>query len=148
MRGIRRYDPFENINQEFNRMIERYFGMPQAGEEASSALAMWNPRMDVFEKEDAVTVKFDLPGMEGKDIQVTVDNNVLTVSGERRYEKETEAENCHRMECAYGTFSRSFTLPRSVDPTNIKANYKNGVLRLTMPKKEESKPRKIDIKLT
>jgi HSP20 family protein len=143
----RRTSPFDEITREFDRMMRRNFGFGDYYNEEERGLAMWSPRADVTESKEQIMVKLDLPGIEEKDIQVTLENNVLTISGERKYESDEKEENYQRMECFYGTFTRSFTLPRTVDAEKIKANYKNGVLSLNMPKREESKPKKIDIKL-
>jgi HSP20 family protein len=92
-------------------------------------------------------LKAELPGIDPKDVDVRVENNVLTLRGERRFDQEVKRENCHRVERAYGTFSRSFTLPNVVDTQNIKAEFHDGVLRVTMPKREEAKPKQIQIQI-
>ena len=99
----------------------------------------WAPVVDIIENDNALTVKAELPGIEAKDVAVTIDNNVLTLRGERRIKKEVEKENYHRMERAYGTFARSFVLPAFVDAENVKAEFKNGLLMVTVPKKANAR---------
>jgi len=148
MISLKRFDPFENLDRDFRNMLERHFGGWKAADESTAALSTWSPRMDVYENVEAITVKMDLPGIDQKDLQINLENNVMTVSGERKFEHEDKHGNCQRAECFYGTFSRSFTIPNTVAADQIKANYKDGVLSLTLPKKEESKPKRIDIKLS
>jgi HSP20 family protein len=105
----------------------------------------WNPAVDIFENENEIVIKADLPGMEVKDIELGLENNVLTVKGERRFEKETNEENYHRVEREYGRFSRSFSLATAVKEDKITAEFKNGLLRIVLPKKEEGKSRLIKI---
>ena len=105
----------------------------------------WAPVVDIIENDKALTVKAELPGIEAKDVAVTIDNNVLTLRGERHIKKEVEKENYHRMERAYGTFARSFVLPAFVDAENIKAEFKNGLLMVTVPKKANAKTRAVEV---
>jgi HSP20 family protein len=107
----------------------------------------WAPVVDIIENDNALTFKAELPGIEPKDVAVTVDNNVLTLKGERRIEKEVRKENYHRMERAYGTFARSFALPAFVDAENVKAEFKNGLLMVTVPKKANAKTRAVEVKV-
>jgi HSP20 family protein len=105
----------------------------------------WSPAVDIFETEGDIVVKAELPGMERKDISLHLENNVLTLRGERRFEKETKEENYHRIERSYGGFSRSFSIPSMVDEEKIRADYKDGVLKIVLPKKEQAKPKQIRI---
>jgi HSP20 family protein len=105
----------------------------------------WNPSVDIFENENEVVFKAELPGMNAKDIEVKLENNVVTIKGERQFEKETKEENYHRVEREYGTFSRSFALPTAVNGDKVTAEYKDGILRIILPKKEEIKPKPIRI---
>jgi HSP20 family protein len=105
----------------------------------------WNPSVDIFENENEVVFKAELPGMNAKDIEVKLENNVLTLKGERQFEKETKEENYHRVEREYGTFSRSFALPTAVNGDKVIAEYKDGILKIVLPKKEEIKPKPIRI---
>lgn len=137
-------DPF------FGPFFERFFGTDPLRMELTPwtedlSNRAWMPAVDIRETEEAYEVAAELPGMSKKDINITLEDNVLTLSGERRFEKEAEKENYHRIERAYGTFSRSFTLGSGVDSENVKAAFKDGVLTITVPKREESKPRKIAI---
>ena len=105
----------------------------------------WAPVVDIIENDKALTVKAELPGIEAKDVAVTIDNNVLTLRGERHIKKDVEKENYHRMERAYGTFARSFVLPAFVDAENIKAEFKNGLLMVTVPKKANARTRAVEV---
>jgi HSP20 family protein len=105
----------------------------------------WTPAVDVIENEHALTIKAELPGIDAKDVAVTVDNNILTLKGERHAEKEVKKENYHRVERAYGRFARSFALPAFADAEKVKADFKNGLLTVTIPKKENAKTRAIEV---
>jgi HSP20 family protein len=108
-------------------------------------MTSWNPSVDIFETDNDVVVKAELPGMDPKSIEVRLENNVLTLKGERHFDKETKEENYHRVEREYGTFSRSFSLPMTVKEDKITAEYKDGLLKIVLPKKEELKPKTIKI---
>jgi HSP20 family protein len=101
--------------------------------------------VDIYEQDGNIVMKAELPGVDPKAVDIRLENNTLTLRGERKLDKEVKEDNYHRVERAYGTFSRSFTLPTVVDQGNIKAEYKDGVLKLTLPKREEAKPRQIQI---
>lgn len=105
----------------------------------------WMPLIDIDETQDAFAVKAELPGVDKEDVSVDIDNGVLTIRGEKKV--ETEDKKRHRVECAYGSFVRSFTLPQSVDTERVEAEYKNGVLNLTIPKSEAAKPKQIEVKI-
>ena len=105
----------------------------------------WTPSVDIFENEHTITIKAELPGVEAKDVAVSVDNNILTLKGQRQAEKEVKKDSYHRMERSYGTFSRSFALPASVDNENVKAEFKNGLLTVSLPKRESAKARTINV---
>ena len=111
-------------------------------------LASWAPAVDIYETENELVVKADLPDLQDKDIDVRVVNNTLTIRGERKFEKDVEEDNYLRIERAYGSFMRSFTLPNTVSSENIRADYRNGVLTLHMVKREESKPKQIKISVS
>jgi HSP20 family protein len=108
---------------------------------------VWRPAVDVVEKEGNLLLRAEVPGMEQSDIDIRLDGNVLTIRGERKPEPESEGYNYHQVESYYGTFSRSFTLPDTVDPEKISAGYKNGVLTITISQKPEVKPRSIKINI-
>ena len=111
-------------------------------------LATWAPAVDIYETENELVVKADLPDLQDKDIDVRVENNTLTIRGERKFEKDVKEDNYLRIERAYGSFTRSFSLPNTVNSENIRADYRNGVLTLHMVKREESKPKQIKISVS
>jgi HSP20 family protein len=110
-----------------------------------SAAASWVPAVDVFEEADSIRINAELPGVKPEDIDISVEGNLLTIRGTKQQETEEKTERVHRYERMYGAFERSFTLPASVDPQNIKASYDNGVLTVTLPKSEKAKPRRIEV---
>lgn len=129
----------DQINRLFNEAFER------GGEESN--LTTWAPAVDINETEQELVVKADLPGIDTKDLDIRVENNVLTIRGERKFEKKVNEENYLRVERAYGSFSRSFSLANTVNPEGIKADYQNGVLTLNIPKREEAKPKQIKVSI-
>jgi HSP20 family protein len=110
--------------------------------------AIWSPAVDIYETDDEVVVKAELPEVDQKDIDIQIENNTITLRGERKFNKETKKENFHRIERAYGAFSRSFTLPGTIDQERIRADYKDGILKISMPKREETKPKQIKVAIT
>ena len=143
---IVRYDPFrdlrtlqEEVNRLFSTNMTRAFGDEGIGRGA------WNPSVDIYENKDQIVLEAELPGMKQEDFELTVENNVITLRGERRFEKLDDADNYHRVERSYGAFTRSFTLPQTVSAEGATAEYQNGVLRVTLPKREETKSRRIEI---
>jgi HSP20 family protein len=149
--AIVRWEPFRDlvtIQDRMNRIFEDAFrGQGRSGEEDWLG-GNWAPPVDIYEHDGNLVLKAELPGIDPKDVDVRVENNVLTLRGERKFDSEVKRENCHRVERAYGTFSRSFTLPNVVDTQSIKAEFKDGVLRVTMPKREEAKPKQIQVQIT
>src|SRR3954465_8625303 len=141
-----RWDPFRDLSMLQDRM-NRLFNDAGRGwrSEEPSATTTWRPAVDIFETETEIVVKAELPGVDRKDIYLQLENNVLTVKGERRFEKETKEENYHRIERAYGGFSRAFSIPATVDEEKIRAEYKDGILKIALPKKEQVKPKQIQI---
>jgi HSP20 family protein len=113
--------------------------------EEPSATTTWSPAVDIFETENEIMVQAELPGVDRKDITLNLENNVLTLKGERRFEKETKQENYHRIERSYGAFSRSFSIPAIVNEEKIRADYKDGILKIALPKKDQVKPKQIKI---
>jgi HSP20 family protein len=111
-------------------------------------LATWAPPVDIYETENELVIKADLPDLEDKDIDVRVENNLMTIRGERKFEKDINEDNYLRVERAYGPFTRSFSLPNTVSPESIRAEYRNGVLNVHMAKLEESKPKQIKISVS
>ena len=143
---IVRYDPFRDLRtlqEEVNRLFSSNL-TPSFGEEGIGRGA-WNPNVDIYENKDQIVLEAELPGMNREDFELTVENNVITLRGERRFEKKDDADNYHRVERSYGSFSRSFTLPQVVSGDGATAEYRNGVLRVTLPKREEAKARRIEI---
>ena len=144
MRTLSHFEPFrgastlqEQINRVFNNVLER-------GAEESN-LTSWAPAVDIFETEHELVVKADLPDVDAKDLDIRVENNILSIRGERKFEKKVSEDKYLRVERAYGSFSRSFSLANTVNSEAIKADYSNGVLTLTIPKREEAKPKQIKI---
>jgi HSP20 family protein len=115
------------------------------GPEESLTTSSFAPPVDVYEDEHNVTLKIEVPGIDEKDIDVRIENNVLTVHGERKFEKEEKEENFRRVERQYGSFTRTFTLPSTVDAEKVSANYDKGILRIALPKKAEAKPKQIKV---
>jgi HSP20 family protein len=130
-----------------NRLFDESVRNVRPGDEALSS-AIWSPAVDIYETEDEVVVKAELPEVNQKDIDVQIENSTLTLRGERKFNKETKKENFHRIERAYGSFSRSFTLPSTIDQEKIRADYKDGILKISMPKREETKPKQIKVAVT
>jgi len=149
---IVRWEPFRDLvslQGRMNRLFDESFrGASRGGAEEDWAQGAWSPAVDIYEKDGTIVLKAELPGIEPKDVDVRVENNILTLKGERRFEAEVQQDSYQRVERAYGTFSRSFTLPTVVDTDNIKAEFKDGVLRMSLPKKEEAKPKQISINVT
>ena len=144
-----RWAPFHNIGtiqDRMNRIFDEALSGQRAGSEEDWGLGgSWAPAVDIFEHEGNIVLKAELPGVDPKDVDIRVENNVLSLRGERKFENEVKREDYHRVERAYGSFSRSFTLPSVVDTEKIKADYKDGVLKVTLPQKEEAKPKQISI---
>lgn len=148
--AIVRWEPFRDmvgIQERMNRLFDEAFrGTPRAGSEDDWALGgSWAPAVDIYEQGGDIVLKAELPGVDPKNADIRVENNTLTLRGERKLDNEIKRENYHRVERAYGTFSRSFTLPSVVDTDKIKAEYKDGVLLVTLPKREEAKPKQITV---
>jgi HSP20 family protein len=147
MPDITEWRPFREVSRlrrEMDRLWEDYFG---PGRRALQPLAeAWMPAIDVSESGDKVTVKVEVPGMDAKDIEISMVGDTLTIKGEKKVEKEEKDENYHMVERSYGSFVRALRMPAPVNAEKIEANYKNGVLTITCPKKEEVKPKAIEIK--
>jgi len=137
---------FRTLRSEMDRLFDDFFGVTPARRE--NAQALWAPPVDVREDKDNYIIEAELPGMSKDQIHLELENNVLSIKGERNFERKEEGENYHLMERSYGSFYRSFSLPKNVDGEQIGAEYKDGVLRVTLPKKEEVKPKKVEINLS
>jgi len=145
--AVIKWDPFRDLNilqDRMNRLFEDTGRGIRRGEEPA-ATTIWSPAVDIYETEGEIVVQAELPGMDRKDISLNLENNVLTIRGDRQFKKETKEDNYHRIERSYGGFSRSFSIPTSVDEDKIRADYKDGVLRIALPKKEQAKPKQIQI---
>lgn len=140
--SIIRWNPHRDMVN-FKRQFDRLFS--DWDDEAPTRQSFFKPAVDIFENEDSLVMNMELPGVNKEDVKVDLDNNLLTISGERKFDSEVKEENYHRIERAYGQFQRSFTLSNKVDGEKIKAKYNNGVLEVVLPKKEEAKPRQINI---
>ena len=144
--AIVRWEPFRDLvmaQRDFDRLFREAFS-PQVGETELSTRS-WAPPVDIYETEDAIVLKAELPGVDSKDVEVRVEDNTLYLKGERKFEKEVKEQNYHRVERSYGSFARSFSLPNSISADKVKAEFKDGLLTLTMPKREEAKPKTIKI---
>jgi HSP20 family protein len=144
MRTISRWEPFRGVStlqDQVNRLFNE--GFERGGEESS--MSAWAPAVDIYETEHELVLKADLPEVDPKDLDIRVENNLLTIRGERKFEKKVSEENYLRVERSYGSFARSFTLANTVNSDAIKAEYQNGVLTLSIPKREEAKPKQIKV---
>lgn len=147
MNSITRWDPFRGLStlqDEVNRLFDSTF----KGNSSSSTLTAWAPAVDIYETENELVVKADLPDISEKDIDVRVENNMLTIRGERKFDQTVKEDNFLRVERAYGAFSRSFSLPNTVNTEGIQATYKNGVLQVELPKRAESKPKQVKVNVS
>jgi len=132
------------VSDDMTRLVDELFGGRMARE---SVRGSWVPPVDIRETADAIEIQAELPGFNAEDVDVTVENGVLTIRGERRMQETQEGETWHRIERAHGVFERAFQVPRNVDPGKVNARFVNGVLQLTLPKREESKPRSIKVQV-
>jgi len=142
-----KWTPYRDMTSFHNR-INRLFNepiFPAGWLDNELRSSNWNPVVDIYEKDDTIVIKAELPGMEKKDISVDLKDDVLTLKGERSHEKEVKEENYHRKERFFGKFHRSFRLPEDMDADKIKADFKDGVLKIDIPKPEERKPKKITV---
>ena len=146
-----RFEPYRDLmglQDRMNRLFgESYRGVARTGDDEWALGGSWAPAVDIFEKDGNIVLTAELPGIETKDVDIKVENNVLTLQGERKFDKELQKDSFHRVERAYGSFARSFTLPNVVDTDKIKAEFKDGVLKLTLPKREEAKPKQIQVQV-
>jgi HSP20 family protein len=147
MTVLTRWEPFREfttLQDRMNRLFRDSYG---DGEEALTT-SSFAPPVDVYEDDHNLTLKIEVPGIDEEDIDVRVENNVLTVHGERKFEKEEKEENFRRVERQYGSFTRSFALPNTVDTDRIQANYEKGILRIQLAKKAEAKPKQIKVNVS
>lgn len=139
------YDPFRQLRSLQDEMNRVFAGVENASD-TGLARGSWSPSVDIYENKDSIVLEAELPGLSAENVDISIDNNVLTLHGERKFEKKDEGDNFHRVERSYGSFTRSFTLPPTVSSENVEANFENGLLRVQLLKKEEAKPRRIEIK--
>ena len=147
MMNLVRWSPWREMNTLQNRLnhlfSDSFFQPSQSDDDMS--LGTWHPVVDMYDEDDRIVIKAELPGMEKKDIAVDVKDRVLTISGERNYDNEVKEEKYYRRERAYGKFQRAFSLPADVDSDKIKADFKDGLLKVEVPKPEKQKPKEITI---
>ena len=147
----RQWNPWKDLEDMEKRLTTLWGRQPAKGEGEKEAMtvAEWSPLVDISEDEKEYVVKAELPEMKKEDVKLTVqDDNVLSISGERKYEKEEKGKKYHRVERAYGSFMRSFTLPEDADGTRVAAEYKDGMLKVHVPKSEKAKPKSIEVKVS
>jgi len=145
-RSLTRWEPFRdlsNMQERLNRLLRESYS-PEGPEEALTSTS-FAPPVDIYEDEHNITLKLEVPGIDEKDIDVRIENSTLTVHGERKIEKEEKEENFCRVERQYGSFTRSFTLPSSVDPGQVSAHYDRGVLKINLAKRADAKPKQIKV---
>jgi HSP20 family protein len=145
MTVLTRFYPYRELNTLQDRVNRLFHESFSAGRDESLATSSFAPAVDVYEDEHNITLKLEVPGIDEKDIDVRVENNTLTVHGERKFEKEEKEENYRRIERQYGSFSRTFTLPNTVDTESVSADYDKGVLKIKLAKKSEAKPKQIKV---
>ena len=148
MTVLTRWDPFREfttVQDRLNRLFRESYG---EGREEALTTSTFAPPVDVYEDEHNVMLKIEVPGIDEKDIDVQIENNTLTVHGERKFEKEEKEENFRRVERQYGSFTRSFTLPNTVDAEQVQAHYDKGILKIQLAKKAEAKPKQIKVNVS
>jgi HSP20 family protein len=146
MSQLVRWDPFGSDFGRLARVFDRMFGSVPS-EMARESLSQWDPAVDIFDKGNELMLQLEVPGMKKEDIKIRLENNVLTLQGERKRESEIKEEQFYRAERSYGAFSRSFTLPGTVSVDKIQAQYKDGILTINVPKAKEAQPRHIEVKV-
>jgi len=144
---ITRWDPFRELTTLQNRVNGLFQDFNRPGQDELTATGSFVPAVDVYEDEQKVTLKLEIPGIDQNDVDIRLENNTLTVRGERKFEKEEKEENFHRIERRYGSFARSFTLPNTLDSEKVQANYENGVLKIDIAKRAEAKPKQIKVNI-
>ena len=150
MTTLTRWDPFKELDELQNRLSTLFGRAPvrkDGGREEAMTLAEWAPLVDIIEEEKEYRIKAELPEVSKPDVKVTVQDDVLTIAGERTFEKEDTGRKYHRVERAYGSFARSFTLPEDADAAKVNADFKDGVLIVHLPKSEKARPKSIEVKV-
>jgi HSP20 family protein len=149
--AVVRWEPLRDLvalQDRMNRLFDESYRGRQSSADDWALGGSWAPAVDIYEQDGNIVLSAELPGVDPKDVDVRVENNVLTLRGERKWNNDVQRENYHRVERAYGSFARSFTLPSVVATDQIKADFKDGMLRLTLPKREEAKPKQISINVS
>jgi len=144
---ITRWDPFRELNTLQNRVNSLFQDYGRSNQEELTTSGSFVPAVDVYDDEHKVILKLEVPGVKQEDLDVQVENQTLTVRGQRTFEKEEKEENFQRIERRYGSFSRSFTLPNTIDTQSVKADYENGILKIELAKREEAKPKQIKVNI-
>ena len=150
MSSITRWDPFRELDDLQNRLSTMFGRAPvkkDGDNREALTVAEWAPLVDIVEDDKNYVIKAELPGIKKEEIKVGVQNDVLTISGERKYEKEEKDKKFHRIERAYGSFARSFTIPEDSDGEKVSAEFKDGILRVHLPKTEKVKPKQVEVKV-
>ena len=145
-----KWDPFSEL-QDMSSRLNRIFGRPPfrtASDHEMMAAADWMPSVDISETDTAYLIKGEIPGVKKEDVKVTVQDGMLTIQGERKQEKEEKGKKFHRVECSYGSFTRSFRMPGDADEAAVKAEFKDGMLNVTLPKSEKAKPKSVNISVS
>jgi HSP20 family protein len=146
--AIVRWDPFRELNAVQERMNRLFSDVYRAADDDVMRRGVWAPPVDIFDSGDhELVIKAELPDMKKDDIEITVENNTLTLRGEKKMDSELKEERCHRIERTYGAFSRTFSLPATVDTAKVSADYKDGVLTIKLPVREEAKPKQIQVRV-
>lgn len=145
---VTRWDPFRELSSLQNRVNGLFQDYGRNGQDELTTTGSFVPAVDVYEDEQKITLKLEIPGVNQEDVDVRLENNTLTIRGERKFEKEEKEENFHRIERRYGSFARSFALPNTVDTENVHASYDNGVLKIELSKGAEAKPKQIKVNVT
>lgn len=145
-RGFPAISSLQSLRYDLNRIVDEFFRGDYPAND-SFFTRDWNPAVDIVENNDAYVLHAELPGMNKNDVKITLENNILTIRGEKKNETEEKENGYHRLERSYGSFERSFTIPGMIKQEDIDAKYNNGILSLTLPKAEEAKPKFIDVKV-
>ena len=151
MTTVTRWNPFREMDEIQNRLFSHLFKTPPArgnGEQESLTVSEWTPMVDILEDDKEYLIKAELPEIKKEDVKVTVENGLLTISGQRKLEKEEKGRKYHRVERSYGSFVRSFTLPDNADGNKVNAEFKEGVLKVHVGKSENARPKQIEVKVS
>ncbi|AKI97320.1 Hsp20/alpha crystallin family protein [Kosmotoga pacifica] len=138
------FKPFEELHREIDRLFDEAFRGLGTGNKRTEGFL---PEVDIYETDDSIVIEMDVPGIKKNDLKIKLEDGILTISGEKKYEKKEKSKSYHLIERGFGSFSRSFRVPDTIDHTKIKANYDNGVLKIELPKKEEAKKEAVEIKI-